>query len=281
LIMLAEDDASIQLDATPSRVADEARIADAAPAVVAPERALLLGWNHRSNVVLRELDRYCAPGSEITVIAGTPETGDEAKRVARGFVNSKLTFQVADTASREVLDSAHPETYDHVVIMSYSDLLDEQRADGKTLVTLLHLRDISAKTGRGFSIVSEMLDLRNRNLASVTRSDDFIVSDRLVSLTMTQLAENPALKPVLDDLFDVDGSEVYLKPATDYIRPDGPVDFYTVTEAARRRGQVALGYRLLRQANNARANYGVTLNPDKSKPIDLTEDDQIIVLAED
>ena len=165
--------------------------------------------------------------------------------------------------------------------MAYSDLLDHQRADGKTLVTLLHLRDIAAKTGRPFSIVSEMLDLRNRNLATVTRSDDFIVSDRLVSLTITQLAENPGLKPVLDDLFDVEGSEVYLKPATDYISMDGPTDFYTVVEAARRRGQVALGYRQLRRANDSRANYGVVLNPDKANAVEFGEDDQIIVLAEE
>jgi voltage-gated potassium channel Kch len=281
LIMLAEDDASIHLDSAEAPTPDTSRIADAAPAVRAPERALLLGWNHRSHVLLRELDRYCTPGSEISVISMTPEAGAEAEAVARNFENSKLTFQVADTSSRDVLNAAHPETFDHVVIMSYSDHLDPQRADGKTLVSLLHLRDIAQKTGRGFSIVSEMLDLRNRNLASVTRSDDFIVSDRLVSLTMTQLAENPGLKPVLDDLFDVDGSEVYLKPATDYIRPGGPVDFYTVVEAARRRGQTAMGYRLLRQANNSKANYGVTLNPDKSKPVDLGEDDQVIVLAED
>ena len=183
--------------------------------------------------------------------------------------------------SREALEAAHPETFDHVVIMAYSDLLDHQRADGKSLVTLLHLRDIAARTGRNFSIVSEMLDLRNRNLATVTRSDDFIVSDRLVSLTITQLAENPGLKPVLDDLFDPEGSEVYLKPVTDYVRMDGPVDFYSIVEAARRRGQVAMGYRQLRLANDTRANYGVVLNPNKSLPIEFGEDDQVIVLAED
>ena len=281
LIVLAEDDAAISLDPGAPPAPDEARIVDAAAAAQAAERALILGWNHRSRVVLRELDRYMAPGSEIAVIAGSPAAADETQAVARGFVNARLTFENADTTSRDVLDAAHPETFDHVVIMAYSDLLDHQRADGKTLVTLLHLRDIAARTGRTFSIVSEMLDLRNRNLANVTRSDDFIVSDRLVSLTMTQLAENPALKPVLDDLFDVEGSEIYLRPATDYVSRDGAVDFYTVLEAARRRGQVALGYRLLGLANDARANYGVVLNPDKAKPVEFGDDDQVIVLAED
>jgi voltage-gated potassium channel Kch len=281
LIFLAIDDDSIKLTPRASATVDESRIADSAPAADLPERTLVLGWNHRSHVVLRELDRYCAPGSEIAVIAITPDARDEAEAVARGFVNSSFSFRVADTTERVVLEVAHPETYDHVVTMSYSDQLDAQRADGKTLVTLLHLRDIAAHTGRRFSIVSEMLDLRNRNLASVTRSDDFIVSDRLVSLTITQLAENPGLKPLLDDLFDIEGSEVYLKPATDYVRLDGDVDFYTVVEAARRRGQVAIGYRLLKDANEAKRNYGVTLNPDKARPIELGADDQVIVLAED
>jgi voltage-gated potassium channel Kch len=280
LIVLAEDDAAIRLDPGNPPAVDASRIVESAVATPAAERALILGWNHRSRVVLRELDRYVAPGSEIAVIATTSAAGEEAHAVAANFVNATLTFEVADTTSRDVLDAAHPETFDHVVIMAYSDLLDHQRADGKTLVTLLHLRDIAASSGRVFSIVSEMLDLRNRNLATVTRSDDFIVSDRLVSLTITQLAENPGLKPVLDDLFDVEGSEVYLKPATDYVSLDGPVDFYTVVESARRRGQVALGYRLLRLANDSRASYGVTLNPDKAALIELGDDDQVIVLAE-
>jgi voltage-gated potassium channel Kch len=280
LIFIAADDDTIRLAPAPPPPPDEARIADAAAAVEAPERTLLLGWNHRSRVVLRELDRYCAPGSEISVIASTPEAREESESVAGHFTNSSFRFEIADTTLRSVLDAAHPETYDHVVTMAYSDHLDPQRADGKTLVTLLHLRDIAARTGRSFSIVSEMLDLRNRNLASVTRSDDFIVSDRLVSLTISQLAENPGLKPVLDDLFDVEGSEIYLKPATDYVRPGGPVDFYTIVEAARRRGQVAIGYRQVQHANDASRTYGVTINPDKAQPIELSEEDQIVVLAE-
>ena len=280
LIFLAADDDSIKLQQETGAI-DEARIVEAKPAAGRPERTLILGWNHRSRVVLRELDRYCAPGSEIAVVSSTPRGQSEAEAIGRGFTNARFSFHVADTTDRAVLEEQHPETYDHVVTMAYADELDAQRADGRTLVTLLHLRDIAAQTGRTFSIVSEMLDLRNRNLASVTRSDDFIVSDRLVSRAITQLAENPGLKPLLDDLFDVEGSEVYLRPATDYVQPGGPITFYTVVEAARRRGQVALGYRLLAQANDASRNFGVTLNPDKAAEISLGEEDQVVVLAED
>jgi hypothetical protein len=164
--------------------------------------------------------------------------------------------------------------------MSYAELFDEQRADSRTLVTLLHLRDIEARRGESFTIVSEMLDVRNRALAQVTRADDFIVSGKLVSLTMSQLAENPALRPVFDDLFDEQGSEIYLKPAADYVRLGEPIDFYTIVESARRRGEVAFGYRLLAVADDPLRNYGVELNPDKALPITFGETDKIIVLAE-
>ena len=70
-----------------------------------------------------------------------------SRRSAAGFAELDARRSGRPTRpTATVLDAAHPESYDHVVVMSYSDLLDEQRADGKTLVTLLHLRDIAAKT---------------------------------------------------------------------------------------------------------------------------------------
>ena len=57
-------------------------------------------------------------------------------------------------------------SYAHVVVLSYSDELDHEEADSRTLVTLLHLRDIAERNGRSFSIVSEMLDDRNRELGT-------------------------------------------------------------------------------------------------------------------
>jgi len=38
---------------------------------------------------------------------------------------------------------------------------------------MLHLRDVAERTRGDFSIVREMLEMRNRELAEVTRADDF------------------------------------------------------------------------------------------------------------
>jgi hypothetical protein len=167
-----------------------------------------------------------------------------------------------------------------VIVLSYSDTLEEQQADARTLVTLLHLRDIASRSGQTFSVVSEMLDIRNRALAEVTQADDFIVSDKIISLMLSQVAENKQLNAVLADIFDPEGSEIYLKLASNYVAIGEPINFYTVVEAARQRGGVALGYRLRANANDPEKAYGVVVNPDKANPVTFSEWDRIIVLAE-
>ena len=148
-------------------------------------------------------------------------------------------------------------------------------------MTLLHLRDIASRTDNRFSMVSEMIDLRNRRLAEVTRADDFIVSDRLVSLYLTQLSENKSLHQVFDDIFDAAGSEIYLRPAGEYVATGRAVDFYTVLESARRRGEIAIGYRLRSKATDAEAGDGVVVTPPKSRQVTFDSADLVIVLAED
>jgi len=86
---------------------------------------------------------------------------------------------------------------------------------------------------------------------------------------------------VFQDLFDPAGSEIYLKPAEDYVQSGTPLNFYTVIEAARRRNQVAIGYRLQNEAYDAGKSFGVHINPRKSEQVTYSKADKIIVLAED
>jgi hypothetical protein len=180
-----------------------------------------------------------------------------------------------------VLEELDVPTFDHIIVLAYKELLDAQRADARTLVTLLHLREIGERAGTELNIVSEMLDDRNREIAEVTKADDFIVSDKLISLALSQLSENRMLARVFDSLFTSEGSEVYLKPAERYIRPGESADFYTVLEAARRRGETAIGYRIAADSHEPAKGYGVTLNPLKTERVGFARGDKVVVLAED
>jgi voltage-gated potassium channel Kch len=278
-VVIAEDDTAVRLGAGKTRIEDEA-IRSPWHRTDKPEQILILGWNRRGPAILAQLDRYVAEGSAVTVVAD----GEAAARDAGDSRASlrKLTVEVeaGDTNSRRTLDRVTAREYDHVITLSYSDELGTQEADARTLVTLLHLRDIAARTGKPFSIVSEMLDVRNQKLAEVTRADDFIVSDKLVSLMMTQIAENADLADVFADLFDPEGSELYLKPAGAYVETGRATPFATVVESARRRGEVAIGYRIAKEAGDAAKAYGVRVNPAKAANVRFAEGDKVIVLAE-
>jgi hypothetical protein len=216
----------------------------------------------------------------VVVIADAGSAKKEVKQLKKGMSKLKISFDEGDITDRKTLDDLEITRYKHVIILCYSDTLSPQRADAHTLVTLLHLRDIAEKTGKSFSLVSEMIDIRNRNLADVTRADDFIVSDKLISLMLAQISENKQLNSVFTDIFDPDGSEIYLKPASAYIHTDVPVNFYTVLEAAARSQETAIGYRVKSESNHPELHYGVHINPLKDQEILLSADDQIIVLSE-
>jgi voltage-gated potassium channel Kch len=244
------------------------------------EKCLILGWNRSGTTIVHELDNYVPKGSQVTVMADI--YGIEKQIVAHGgkLKNQKLVVMEGETTDRDLLDSLKVQDYDHVIVLAYSTL-EQQEADAKTLVTLLHLRDIAEEDETPFSIVSEMLDLRNRELAEATQVDDFIVSEHLISLMMSQLSEDAELFDVFTDIFDPEGSEIYLKPASDYVALGEAVTFYTVVEAAKRRGETAIGYRLVSEAKHPDKAYGVHTNPKKSAQVVFTSADKVIVIAEE
>ena len=246
----------------------------------APERILMLGWNGKAQSIIEELDNYVAPGSETIVICRQEGVRDKLMSVAKRMKRQKVRFADGDITHAATLAAVKAATFEHVILLSYNEL-PIQEADAKTLITLLHLRNLADAAGTRLSIVSEMMDIRNRALAQIARADDFIVSDKLVSLMMSQLSENKSLEKVFKVLFSSEGSEIYIRPMTDYIKLGSTVDFYTVIEAAAQRGETAIGYRLMKYADDRTRGFGVNVNPKKSERHTFVESDKIVVLAED
>jgi len=244
-----------------------------------PERGLILGWNRSGATIVRELDNYVAKGSQLTIVSQVYDLEQQLQREIGKLRNQKLNVIEGDIRDRDLLNKLEVTEYDHVIVLAYSHL-DVQEADAITLVTLLHLRDIAEKDETPFSIISEMLDLRNRELAEAAKVDDFIVSDHLISLMLAQLSENADLMNVFTDMFDPEGSEIYLKPVGDYVTLGQPVNFYTLAAAARQRGETAIGYRLMSESHDAEKSYGVHTNPKKSEKVSFAPEDKLIVISE-
>jgi ion channel POLLUX/CASTOR len=278
LLIIAEDDDKIAMS-TPIR-ADIGRIRSTVAEAVGAERTLMIGWNRRSPMVATELSRYVAPGSLLTILADVDDLESKVQSIMVYSDHLAIEFARADTTHCESIERFDIPSYDHVLVLGYTEDLPPQPADTRTLVTLLHLRKIAEKAGRHIGVVSEMIDVRNRELAEVSRADDYVVSNKLVSLMLAQAAENEYMSAIFGSLLDEQGSEIFLRPIGDYVETGTPVTFATLTESARRRGEIALGYRRIRSVErDARGLGGVVINPDKALPVDFERQDRIVVLA--
>ncbi|MFG2224884.1 potassium transporter TrkA [Streptomyces sp. NPDC048644] len=274
VLVVAEDDLLITLSDTPPPVIEPA-ITSSPGRLPVPDRTLVIGWNSRAPKIIMLLDRLVEPGSLLDIAASRQP--DDAFR--QHLENLTVGYKPCKPTLRTSLESLGLEGYRHIIVLTDDDI-DSERADDHTLVTLLHLRDIAIRSGSPYSIVTEMNSDANREIAQVTKADDFIVSTKVISLLLTQLVEDRNLYAVFTDLFDPAGSEIYLKPAASYLTPGTTVNFATVVEAARQRGETAIGYRIARHSDEPPA-YGVFLNPAKTAPLSLGERDAIVVLAED
>lgn len=159
-------------------------------------------------------------------------------------------------------------------------------------------------------IISEILDSRTRNLVSVSRISDYVLSNELVSMALAMVAEDKQINRVLEELFAeevifyhplqdhivffctpllnficieirltivpfMQGNEMCIKPAEFYLFDQEELSFYDIMIRARQRREMVIGYRL---ANTERA----VINPsDKSEARKWSHDDVFVIIASD
>ena len=281
LIAISADDDTIHLSPQFSSGAsveiDESAQCPAQPEEQTPERTLILGWNRKAPLIIRRAGSVHAGRIGATVVAEQPDIGNQIEKQRPKLSHLSISFRPADTTDRTALESLEAHTYHHVIVPGTTKTQRPRSGCSDADHAAASARYRRAARQTRFTLVSEMFDTRNRELAEAARADDVIVGDKLVSQLLAQMAESPDL--LLDDLFNADGSELYLKPIDHYVRAGVPVNFYTVVEAARRRGEVAIGYRLLAE-DEQRVTQGVRINPKKSTKVTFSAQDKVVLLAQ-
>jgi voltage-gated potassium channel Kch len=276
LIVVAEDDSDIAASLDSPLVFDSSECRDVALQIREAESYLIVGWHRWATILVNELDEHLAEGSTIHVMYDPACTDGPSDDLAASLTAITLTVEEATTTRRTPLERLDLSRVDEIVLLSYRDTLDAQTADSRTLLTLVHLRDMVESVDRPIGIATELLDARNRALASRGREDDFIASEELVSNVMVQLAENPDLGAVLDELLTADGSELYLRKAANYTTPGTAIAFGSLVQEGLRRGEAVIGT-ITWTASMTQPSLRMAI--DKSEQVTLEAGDGLIVVA--
>jgi hypothetical protein len=239
------------------------------------EHMLIVGWNHLGPRIVHELDPFVAPGSIADVVVHPQLVSEDELDVGAltNFeVGATLTRDEADTVQH--LASRHP--YTSIIILGYRQGgLSASEADARSLLALLLLDKGISESGRDDKprIVAELLDAKDIDLARVGGADDFVVSDALASLMMTQLSEHPELSEVFRQIYTAEDSSLYMEPA-DAFASVGDVTFAQIVATTAAGGACAIGWRRV-----VDGEAEVVVNPAKSATVRLGPGDHIVVIG--
>ncbi|XP_059655351.1 ion channel CASTOR-like isoform X3 [Cornus florida] len=272
------------------------------------ERILFCGWRRDMEDMIMVLDASLASGSELWMFNEVLEKEREKKLIDGGLdidrlVNISLVNREGNAVIRRHLESLPLESFDSILILADESVEDSAiQADSRSLATLLLIRDIQAKrlpyreamgsqVHRGsFSqgswigemqqasdksvIISEILDPRTKNLLSMSRISDYVLSNELVSMALAMVAEDRQINDVLEELFAEEGNEMYIRQADLYLHEGEELSFYEILLRARQRREIMIGYRL---ANEEKA---VINPPAKNERRMWSVKDVFVVIAE-
>lgn len=285
VIILAEDDSTIHFESSAITQPKHIELADRR-LEQKQKKVLILGWHSVAEIFIREAADYLSKGTRFDILFNEPTAAlkEKVEEIRTAYPNFEIALKNADPLKLQSLEDEHPFEYDNIIILSQSTT--DQKADkidSDTLIILLWLRKIKKEKGKANTkIITQVLNSENQEIITQTDVDDFIISNKLITMILAQLSEEPLIKLLYDDLFSEDGSEIYVKPANLYFNQfPQEVTFADLIGLAAKREEVCLGIRKGLLRKDQRSNFGVQLNLPKTEKITITEEDFLVVLSED
>ena len=245
---------------------------------------LFLGWHDIAESYVNEVEEYDANAHIDIAYSDISEIQNFI--IFDKFKDSgKLNFIETDPSDSRSLIELKPYSYDNVIILSQDiKQTNTEKIDSDTIVISLLLKEIGSNVDTTKTqVVTQLLNSDNETILQQTNINDFVVSNRLINMYLTQLSENEKSGRLFDELFSEEGSEIYLKPSTYYF-DKFPVDisFHHLMDQVNQRNEICIGYRYAKYINEPDSNYGVVINPvDKNVHLTIEPEDYIIVVAED
>ena len=295
LIVFAEDDSTIFYFNQPVY---EPKLESIPKTQVEPKshRVALLNWTTKTPIILERLCSYLPENSELCAYVSTkiPEMDALLMDLKEDYPAIDISIIELDLNDLKVLDQIQPQDFDSILILSPGGTTIEEM-DAYVISLLIRIRQILITKSKSNSkdkksikwpkLITEVMDSENIDIILNSGVEDFMVSNQFVSQIMAQVSEEPLALNVYDDLFQSEGSELYIKPASYYFdfndEKSITLPYGECVQAARLRDEVILGVQIKSAQKKKDKMFGINLIPDKNDQITLTCEDGLIVLSKD
>lgn len=236
---------------------------------------LFIGFNKSLPSILQEINSYKLSKQKLHIMVKTEKDKEQLLKLIpqTGFADYKIVIGAGK--KKEHLAQLNLTDYGVVCVFAnnYDTKDSKDELDSESLLTILNLHNLEAKLGVKLNIITEILNESNVEMISNISIDDFMISDLLISRIVTLIAENRKVKNVIKDLVTEDGSELYVKNASNYVPLNQTVNCATLASVTNQRRELFIGYKLNKKAP--------VINPKLDHEISFGPNDALIVVAED
>jgi len=234
---------------------------------------LVLGWSKLGQLITNKTIPFLSEGSKIHFAYREDLVHKSPAHLSQNnieFVSTPLSPD--QKASISQILGQHQ--YDVILILGHEDVLSNEVADTNSLMLNLFVRSIVEKQTNANStrIILQLSDGSKEELIQDNKFNELIVSDTLSSLVITQLADNPKLWYVFEELFSEQGLKISVSSIFDYFEPNqsNPFSVGELILMALEKNQTFIGYIL---------NDELFLNPPKNQTFEFNETLALIYLA--
>ena len=273
LIIIAEDDENIlKLHDKPylSELLNVIAIKPRTESFEEPKSILVLGWSKLGQQIFDKTIQFLGAGSKVSFLyrkdfaTTIPNTENYSHEVSLIETN---------TNDQELLSNCLiANDFDIVLILGYDDYYSADVSDTYSMMKNLAVKKIleNKKTFFSTRIILQLNDGSKKDLISTNQESEFIVSDLLSALLITQLSDNPKLWYVFEELFSNEGLKININhsEAYDPIKKE-EISVEDLLILALKKNETLIGYV---------ENNQCYLNPNKSKIInDITKTELIVI----
>ncbi|TYH81780.1 hypothetical protein ES332_D02G009200v1 [Gossypium tomentosum] len=275
VLVIAEDDDTYAPGALP--MVNGASFMHIARPARKPQKILLCGWRRDVDDMIVVLDAFLAPGSELWMFNEVVESERERKLIDGGLdlsrlVNITLVHREGNAVIRRHLESLPLESFDSAKRLPYREAMVTRGQRG-SFSRGSWIGEMQQASDRSV-IISEILDPRTKNLLSMSKISDYVLSNELVSMALAMVAEDRQINDVLEELFAEEGNELHIRLAELYLHEGEELSFYEIILRARLKREIIIGYRL------ANAERAVINPPNKNERRRWSVKDVFVVISE-
>ena len=232
----------------------------------------ILGWSKLGQQIIERTIPFLSEDSEIHFVY-KEELIHKAPKLSNQYKINHNTTILNHEQNKDIEKILINNIFDVILIVGYDDVTSQEVSDTNSLLLNFYVRSIldKQKNNKPTRIIIQLNDGTKEELIPKNKYNELIVSDTLSALMISQLADNPELWTVLEELFSFKGLKINMSTIFKYMdtKEIKSIKVIDLILLALEKNQIFIGYIL---------NDQLYLNPPKHKELSMNNSLEIVYI---